>query len=250
MAEKKSFLVYHAWRKQLALLTDEQKGKLLMAMIDYSEFGKQPDLDDITNMAFSFISMQIDRDKDAYKEKCSTNMENGKKGGRPKKQKVLDKVEINQTVNAKTEKTERFLKKPKKPDEDKEEDIDKDINKNTMCKAEADALFERLWKLYPQKRGKGQVSEAKKRRLLDIGFDEMSRAIERYKADLANDDWRKPQNGSTFFNSGYVDYLDENYEKPEKKSENRCGGFGNFNQRNYDFDSLETAAIRKINGTN
>jgi hypothetical protein len=24
--------------------------------------------------------------------------------------------------------------------------------------------------------------------------------------------WRKPQNGSTFFNSGYVDYLDANFE--------------------------------------
>ena len=35
----------------------------------------------------------------------------------------------------------------------------------------------------------------------------------RYKSELAKDaDWRKPQNGSTFFNSGYVDYLDGNYE--------------------------------------
>ena len=40
----------------------------------------------------------------------------------------------------------------------------------------------------------------------------MVRAIDRYKSDLEKDsDWRKPQNGSTFFNSGYVDYLDKNY---------------------------------------
>ena len=84
-------------------------------------------------------------------------------------------------------------------------------NTNTMCKAEASTLFERLWKTYPLKRGKGQVSDAKKRQLLDIGFDEMHRAINRYKADLERDTWRKPQNGSTFFNSGYVDYLDCNY---------------------------------------
>ena len=25
----------------------------------------------------------------------------------------------------------------------------------------------------------------------------------------------KPQNGSTFFNSGYVDYIDANYSEPE-----------------------------------
>ena len=87
------------------------------------------------------------------------------------------------------------------------------VKKNTMCIADANALFESLWKLYPCKKGKGQVSDTKKYKLLGIGFDEMSRAIERYKAELSKDkDWRKPQNGSTFFNSGYVDYLDVNYE--------------------------------------
>ena len=40
----------------------------------------------------------------------------------------------------------------------------------------------------------------------------MIRCIERYKSDLKRDAaGRKPQNGSTFFNSGYVDYLDANY---------------------------------------
>ncbi len=84
--------------------------------------------------------------------------------------------------------------------------------KDTMCKADALALFEELWKLYPSKKGKGQVSLAAKQRLLKVGHEEMARAIDRYKFDLEKDkDWRKPQNGSTFFNSGYVDYLDENY---------------------------------------
>lgn len=87
-------------------------------------------------------------------------------------------------------------------------------NKNTMCKADALALFEKLWKLYPVKKGKAQVSMAAKQRLLKVGQEEMLRAIERYKAGLERDSsWRKPQNGSTFFNSGYVDYLDANYQE-------------------------------------
>lgn len=86
--------------------------------------------------------------------------------------------------------------------------------KNTMCKADALALFERLWELYPVKKGKGQVSLAAKQRLLKVGYEEMARAIDRYKAGLEKDSsWRKPQNGSTFFNSGYVDYLDANYKE-------------------------------------
>jgi predicted phage replisome organizer len=97
---------------------------------------------------------------------------------------------------------------------DKEIDIeiDKDINKKDIVQDARD-LFEELWKLYPLKKGKGQVSDTKKKELLKIGKEELERAIDRYKADLKKDaDWRKPQNGSTFFNSGYVDYLDKNYE--------------------------------------
>lgn len=114
-------------------------------------------------------------------------------------------------------------------------------NKNNMCKADALALFEKLWKLYPCKKGKGQVSDAAKMRLLKIGYDEMVRAIDRYKAELEKDsDWRKPQNGSTFFNSGYIDYLDSNYV-PEKV-QNRKGQYSQFNQfpqNDYDFEQLE-----------
>lgn len=85
-------------------------------------------------------------------------------------------------------------------------------NKNTMCKADADALFERLWALYPLKKGKGSVSDAQKMRLLEIGYDEMARAIERYKKYVDSIDYLHYKNGSTFFNSGYIDYLDRNYE--------------------------------------
>lgn len=80
------------------------------------------------------------------------------------------------------------------------------------CKIEASKLFEELWKLYPNKKGKGQVSDAAKLRLFEVGQIEMERAIQRYLDEWQKDsDWRKPQNGSTFFNSGYVDYLDKNY---------------------------------------
>ena len=89
-------------------------------------------------------------------------------------------------------------------------DIVKDIE-NNLCasdnapkdsKAAINEFFESIWKLYPSKKGKGQISDSKKKVLYNIGYDELSRAIERYKAGLAKDEWRKPQNGSTFFNSG------------------------------------------------
>ena len=75
----------------------------------------------------------------------------------------------------------------------------------------------------------------------------MCRAIERYKQYVDSVDYLQYQNGSTFFNSGYVDYLDANYEKvaQEKKETN---GFNNFSQRKYDYDELENRLLRRTYG--
>lgn len=124
-------------------------------------------------------------------------------------------------------------------------EVKKDINK-TMCKADANALFERLWKAYPNKRGKGQVSDAKKKKIAEIGEEEMQRAMARYIEELEQQTWKKTQNGSTFFNSGYIDYLDENYEKPaviaQKPKNNQ---FHNFEERDYDYDELEKQLFKR-----
>lgn len=101
------------------------------------------------------------------------------------------------------------------PDKELEEDSELDSKKNSASqpsKADVDAFFESIWELYPVKKGKGQVSEAKRKALFKIGYEAMEQAINRYLTELKKDaSWRKPQNGSTFFNSGYVDYLDENF---------------------------------------
>ena len=128
-------------------------------------------------------------------------------------------------------------------------EVKKDINK-TLCKADASELFERLWKAYPNKRGKGQVSDAKKKKIAEIGEEEMQRAMARYIEELEQQTWKKTQNGSTFFNSGYIDYLDENYEKPaviaQKPKNNQ---FRNFEERDYDYDELEKQLFeRQIGG--
>lgn len=87
------------------------------------------------------------------------------------------------------------------------------------------AFFEECWKLYPNKKGKGQVSDTKKKEIYKLG-DEFKRCISRYVKDVEEE--RKKgfkdlnfKNGSTFFNSGYVDYLDKNYEESVEEKESR-----------------------------
>ncbi len=94
--------------------------------------------------------------------------------------------------------------------QNKNKSKNKNIN-SAFSSKDAQSFFESVWKLYPNKKGKGQVSDAAKGRLQKVGYEQIKRCVERYLSDLAKESWRKPQNGSTFFNSGYVDYLDENY---------------------------------------
>ncbi len=96
-------------------------------------------------------------------------------------------------------------------------------DKNTMHNDDIDTVFESLWSYYPLKRGKASVNKKAKKNAFDIGEDHFRRAIDRYKDSVKFEREHgfkelKYQNGSTFFNSGYLDYLDENYEPPQQDS--------------------------------
>lgn len=112
------------------------------------------------------------------------------------------------TSNANAEQEQCYKKKQ---DESKKDEKKKKENKTITD------FFESVWLLYPEKKGKGQVSDTQKAKLHAIGYDEIKRCIDRYKAD--KEDWKKWQNGSTFFNSGYIDYLDENYHHDKLQEE-------------------------------
>lgn len=96
----------------------------------------------------------------------------------------------------------------------------KESNYKESNKEKHSAFFEKMWSLYPNKKGKGQVSDTRKEKLYKLG-DEFERCISRYISDVEERRGNgfpelKYQNGSTFFNSGYMDYLDKNYEEKEK----------------------------------
>lgn len=93
--------------------------------------------------------------------------------------------------------------------------LDKNKNIKNSCAKEADALFSRLWDLYPVKRGKNDVKKTQREKLLKIGFDEMARAIERYTSEqqAKGTELRYYKQGSTFFNGAYADYLDNNFRE-------------------------------------
>lgn len=92
----------------------------------------------------------------------------------------------------------------------------KQLYKTNNKTNEHEEFFESLWKLYPRKKGKGQVSATQKKKLYKIGIDEIARTIDRYKREVEGKDQQYTMHGSTFFNTGYEDYLDVNYIEPEQ----------------------------------
>lgn len=96
--DKNSFLMYLDYEKQFELLSDEELGKLMRAIIKYEKTKEIPELDGMLKMAFSFIKNQLDIDRQKYNEKCEKNKVNGAKGGRPKQD----------SSKKKSEKTQRF----------------------------------------------------------------------------------------------------------------------------------------------
>lgn len=95
---------------------------------------------------------------------------------------------------------------------------DDKIKNERNSNGDLEEFFESIWTLYPVKRGKGSVSKTQKKNLQDIGYEQIKRCIERYVSEMEslNRDKKYWKNGSTFFNSGYVDYLDCNTDEKKK----------------------------------
>jgi hypothetical protein len=88
--KKKSFVLYLDQYEPIKDLTNEQKGQLLDAMFNYHGGSEYEIIDPMAKMAFSFLKQTFDRDHEKWMVKAQKNKLNGKKGGRPKKNKNKD----------------------------------------------------------------------------------------------------------------------------------------------------------------
>lgn len=89
MADKvKGILLREEVFEALQALSDEQRGTLVLALIAEASGCDAPELDPITRMAYLCILPGVKRAQDESFRRHSANIENGKKGGRPRKQPV------------------------------------------------------------------------------------------------------------------------------------------------------------------
>lgn len=76
-------------------MTNEQAGILFKAIFEYQLTGQIPELDFAMDMAFTPFLNQFIRDDEKYNGFKAKQIENGKKGGRPKKGEVIIETQQN-----------------------------------------------------------------------------------------------------------------------------------------------------------
>ena len=219
---KGSFVLYAEYLENIELLSMEQRGVLITALMKYVSGLDIPDMDEATTIAFSFIRSKIDKDQKKYEEVCSKRAEAGKMGGRPKKTEGFSEKQN------KPKKANGFLEKQKNPDNEYEYDneYDNDLKKKIQKKEKPPytAVFEELWKAYPRRKDKVLAYKAYKARLND-GFseDELITAVKRYAEECQRQrtEERYIKHCSTFLgvNTPFMDYLGK---EEDDEPENSC----------------------------
>ncbi len=121
---KDSIIFYLSHYEVVKQLDNEQLGKLYRALFELA-LGNEPKVDEDIKIPFGFIKNQMVLDIEKYNEKRLKNKENGKLGGRPKKN-ATEEIE-------KPKKANGFFENPNDNDNENENDNDNenDINNSS-----------------------------------------------------------------------------------------------------------------------
>lgn len=145
-----SFVIYTNYLDVLSDLSNEDMGIIFRAILLYKKNGEIPELPIHLSIAFKFIKNQMDLDAQKYNEKCTKAKENGKLGGRPKKNQTVFKKpngffenhNDNDNDNVNVNDNDNVLKKEK----EKKPKIDFSFNENVnRFKNE----YKRIYGVYP-----------------------------------------------------------------------------------------------------
>ena len=140
MSKREGLYFYRDWIEPFACLSDEERGRLVLAMMKYAMEGEEPPrFDGGANIAALFLFPQIDR--------ALLFQETGKRGGEARV--AAEKKE--ERGEERSEPRYREVKAEEKPSNDTAK-AEKD--------AECDVLFERFWAEYPKKTAKKDAKRA------------------------------------------------------------------------------------------
>ena len=190
---------YFDWIEQTAALSDAERGRLFIAILEYARSGLEPKLDGREGILFPVFRTTIDRDN----KKSAAYSENGKKGGRGNKANESD-LKQNKANESKMPNIRH-----KTQDKDKDKDKDKDNSASP---------FESFWAAYPRKVGKQAAKKAFSKVSVPV-----KTLIDAVNSQKNSEQWRKDNgqyipNPATWLNQGrWDDVLTEAGAQPTKE---------------------------------
>lgn len=94
-------------------LTDTEFGRGIRAILQYLEDGSEPNLPGKEGLMYDVLREQVERDRKAYDNRVAAQTENGKKGGRPRKNPKPNETQQNPWVFEKPNETQKTQEKEK-----------------------------------------------------------------------------------------------------------------------------------------
>lgn len=141
--QKKSFLFYNSWKTQIDILDDSELRKFINNLISYHDDGEVVLESKEDKLLWNGVLPALELNKLKYDKTIERNQENGKKGGRPRKESTDQLIENHGETDGiiqKPKKPSGFIQKPKKPnwfiEKPKKPDNSKEINDNSKLEIE------------------------------------------------------------------------------------------------------------------
>ena len=240
-----TFLFHTEHLEQVEALDMIQRGKLFTGILRYAA-GADPsdiktEMDPVTFMAFRFIKSQIDRDQEAYMERCERNRENARKRWAGQKKNGMRSHAVASECMHNDNYNDNYKKK----------DIPKGISKEKAVDADASPPYTQIVQHLNDVCGKHYKDTSKDtRQHINARWAEgwrlpdFLRVIDIKAAEWKGTDMDEFLRPATLFSSKFESYLNqrERTGPPARPGKDRSARrLVNYDQRETDYDALVAA---------
>lgn len=181
--------VFFDFEERTEELTDAEKSRLLLAMLRYAQTGEKPVLSGNERYIWPVFKGEIDRQMAVY----NTKLENGSRGGRPKKSET--ETENNRNKPDETENNRNKTENNRNAQEqEQEQEQEQDQERETRARAQEEAGrieagFEQFWKIYPRKEDKKRAKRIWTKLRPDDGT--VAEILEAVRRQSGSDQWTR-----------------------------------------------------------
>lgn len=183
---KESVVFYMSYYEAIKELPEEYQIEMLDVIMDYAIKGKQPDTASaVVKAVFKAMKPNIDNAQKRY----DASVENGKKGGRPKKETKEKPKENLKKPNNNQKKPKQNLNVYDNEDVNDNDNDNEDVNDNVEILDLWERQFEQFYEQYPKKVKKKDVKKwFEKNQPSNELFSSMLNSLEQFRASSS---WQK-----------------------------------------------------------